>query len=409
MVGREMVKRIWSRDSKLWHSGKQHRKDIANRLGWLSVASDMREKVDDLVWFTREIVGAGFKHAFLLGMGGSSLAPEVLRRVFDGVDSGSGSLDLTVLDTTDPVAIRAAEERVDISRTLFIVSSKSGGTVEVDSLFRYFYERTGKKGSQFIAITDPGTALATLARDKEFRRVFVNPPDIGGRYSVLSFFGLVPAALVGVDAGRLLDSALSMMRVCGVDSTRRAAAAPIERNPGFQLGEVLGNAALAGRDKVTLVMDPELESMGLWIEQLLAESTGKEGKGLIPVAGEVLGSPDAYGADRVFVSVRLTDAADATASRLDELAAAGHPVIRLKLNDRYDLGGEFFRWEFATAVAGAILGIDPFDQPNVQEAKDRTRQLLDRFVETGELAGDSPIVGVHNLAVQLRGYGFELP
>jgi len=373
----EIAKRIWARDVNLWHSEPAHHKEISIRLGWLTVAGEMRKKADEIAAFAREIRKEGFKHAFLLGMGGSSLAPEVFKRVFGPAGDGIG---LTVLDTADPAAIAAAEKEVDLGKTLFIVSSKSGGTIEVDSLYRHFQARTGGKGRQFVAITDPDTKLGERAAKDGFRRVFVNPADIGGRYSVLSYFGLVPAALLGVDVERLLDSALAMMKACGPE------AAP-DRNPGLQLGLAMGRASLAGRDKVTLVLDPKLAAFGLWIEQLLAESTGKEGKGLVPVDGEAFAGPEAYGNDRFFVSTAIGGGHPVA---LAGLAGAGHPVVRLDIAALPDLGGEFFRWEFATSVAGAVLGIDPFDQPNVKEAKDRTAVLLERLRKEGRLPDAIP-------------------
>jgi glucose-6-phosphate isomerase len=276
-----------------------------------------------------------------------------------------------VLDSTDPRAVRQAEQG-DLAKTLFIISSKSGTTQESDSFFRYFWERTGRRGTQFVAITDPGTPLERLAAERGFRRTFANPPDIGGRYSALSFFGLVPAALIGVDVAALLHRAHRMAEAC-------AAAVPAPDNPGAWLGAILGEAALAGRNKATFVLSPGIASFGLWVEQLIAESTGKERKGILPVADEPLGAPDVYTADRVFVSMRLAAEGDgAAAARLVDLEAAGHPVVNLRLDDRYDLGQEFFRWEFATAVAGAVLGINPFDQPNVAESKANTKAVLAR-------------------------------
>jgi glucose-6-phosphate isomerase/transaldolase/glucose-6-phosphate isomerase len=368
----EIAKRIWAKDVNLWHSDPVHHKEISIRLGWLTVATEMREKAGEIAAFAQEVRKEGFRHAFLLGMGGSSLAPEVFNRVFGPAGDGIG---LTVLDTTDPAAIAAAEKAVDLGKTLFIVSSKSGGTIEVDSLLRHFLARTGGKGRQFIAITDPDTKLGERAAKEGFRRVFVNPSDIGGRYSVLSYFGLVPAALIGVDVARLLDSALTMMKACGTDAVP-------ERNPGLALGLAMGRAAQAGRDKVTLVLDPKLAAFGLWIEQLLAESTGKEGKGLVPVDGEPLAGPKSYGNDRFFVSTALGGGHPAGLAALEK---AGHPVFRLDLGALSDLGGEFFRWEFATVAAGAVMGIDPFDQPNVKEAKDRTAVLLETLKKDGRL------------------------
>ena len=265
---------------------------------------------------------------------------------------------------------RAAGGGSDLAKTLFIISSKSGTTQESDSFFRYFWERSGGRGSQFVAITDPGTPLERLAGERGFRRVFLNPPDIGGRYSALSYFGLVPSALIGIDLETLLHRAHRMAEAS-------AACVPTLENPAVWLGASLGEAALAGRDKATFVLSPGIASFGLWAEQLLAESTGKEGKGILPVADEPLGRPEVYGADRLFVSMALAGEADGdTEARLAALEAAGHPVIHLRLDDRYDLGQEFFRWEFATAVAGAVLRINPFDQPNVAESKANTRTVL---------------------------------
>ncbi|HVH11146.1 MAG TPA: hypothetical protein VM736_15235, partial [Gemmatimonadales bacterium] len=312
-------------------------------------------------------VRAQFDRVVLCGMGGSSLAPEVLWRTFG---SAKGHPSLVVLDSTHPSAVAAAARGGDIARTLFLISSKSGTTQESDSFFRYFWPLTGERGAQFVAITDPGTPLAHLAAERGFRRTFLNPPDIGGRYSALSYFGLVPAALIGIDAATLLHRAHRMAEAC-------AACVPTFQNPGAQLGAILGEGALAGRDKATFVLSPGVASFGLWVEQLIAESTGKEGKGILPVADEPLGGPDVYGRDRVFVSMQLAGEADrATDGRLSALAAAGHPVVRLVLEDRDDVGQEFFRWEFATAVAGAILRINAFDQPNVAESKTNTKAVL---------------------------------
>jgi glucose-6-phosphate isomerase len=321
-------------------------------------------------------------------MGGSSLAPEVLWRTFG---AAPGHPTLHVLDSTDPRAIRQVDQGGDPAKTLFIISSKSGTTQESDSFFRYFWERTGGRGSQFAAITDPGTPLEQLAGERRFRRVFLNPPDIGGRYSALSFFGLVPAALIGVDVATLLHRAHRMTEAC-------AAVVPPMENPAARLGAVLGEGALAGRDKATFVLSPGIASFGLWLEQLIAESTGKEGKGILPVADEPLGSPEVYGKDRVFVSMVLDGESDAAIeSRLAELETTGHPVVHLRLDDRYDLGQEFFRWEFATAVAGGVLRINPFDQPNVAESKANTKAVL------AKRGGSSPAASAAELESFLKG------
>jgi glucose-6-phosphate isomerase len=287
------------------------------------------------------------------------------------------------LDSTDPQAVRAAEKSLDLTKTLFIVSTKSGGTVETFSFFKYFYNRVAERvgaenaGKHFIAITDPGSRLADTAAQYCFRETFLNNPNIGGRYSALTYFGLIPAALVGVDVERLLDSAQVM--TCNTDGCN----CPVDgNNLGGQLGTVLGELAKAGRDKLTFVLSPKIESFGDWVEQLIAESTGKEGKGILPVVGEPLGAPDVYGNDRVFVYLKLAD--DSTHDRnIQALENAGHPVIRLFLNDEYDLGGQFFLWEMATAVAGTRLGINPFDQPNVEAAKILARKMVAEFTEKG--------------------------
>ena len=371
----ELVRRIWAKDPTVWLKGDAEsatHKEIIDRLGWLRVAAVMEARAADLSAFAREIKAAGFVRAVLLGMGGSSLAPLVFRQVC-GTSSG---LELEVADTTDPAAVRVIEAGGDLAKTLFIVSSKSGGTIEVDSLYRYFFQATGGKGGQFIAITDPGTALEKMARENSFRRTFINPPDIGGRFSALSLFGLVPAALIGVDVAVLLARTVKMMRECDLNAAGR--------NPGLQLGMAMSRGWETGRDKVTLVADRHLEPLGLWVEQLVAESTGKNGKGIVPVALEPLGDPSVYAGDRLFVSVSIND--DATMeAKLSALEGAGHPVVRIRMQDALDLGAEFFRWEFATAVAGSIMEINPFDQPNVQEAKKKTQEALAELASSGKL------------------------
>ena len=379
VAGDDMVRRIWAKDPALWPGDDAARREIANRLGWLDSPAAMRREAEALAAFAREARQDGLAKAFLLGMGGSSLAPEVFKRVFG---PAKDSLDLAVLDTTDPAAIRAAEASCDMTRALFIVSSKSGGTIEVDSALRHFWEATGGRGSQFVAITDPGTALGALAAERKFRRVFVNPPDIGGRFSVLSYFGLVPAALLGIDVARLLDAGIAMLAQC-----RGASAAS---NPGLALGGMLAGAAAQGRDKVTFVFSPELAAFGLWVEQLLAESLGKEGKGSLPVTGEPLGGPEVYGADRVFVSVALRAPDPAVEAKLGALERAGHPVVRIVLPDLHAIGAEFVRWEFATSVMGVRAGVNAFDQPNVAEAKKRTQENLAALKATGALPDVAP-------------------
>jgi transaldolase/glucose-6-phosphate isomerase len=351
----EVLRRVWARDHTLW---KPRGDGIADRLGWLTVTDSMMEETDRLRRFARNLADEGYETAVLLGMGGSSLAAEVLYSTFG---APPGALSLKVLDTTDPATIQAVEEAVDLKRTLFIVASKSGSTIETVSHLAYFWKKLAD-GRHFIAITDAGTPLERLARERGFRKLFLNPPDIGGRYSALSYFGLVPAALIGADIDQLLDRAHEMLHAC------HYCVSP-EENPGAWLGAVLGEGAVAGRDKLTLVLPAAISSFGCWVEQLIAESTGKDGKGIVPVEGEPLGEPEVYGDDRLFVAIGDHEG-------LPALERAGHPVVRLPYGEPLQLGAEFFRWEFATAVAGHVLDINPFDQPNVQEAKDTTARIL---------------------------------
>ena len=361
----QVVARIWKKDAAVWKSDPAHQAIIQNALGWLTVASEMRGHVDELSAFGAEIRKAGFKSVVLCGMGGSSLCVQVCR---DVIGSAPGYPRLFVLDTTDPASIRAVEAKIKPKQTLFIIASKSGGTTETLSHYEYFAEQA--PAQNFIAITDAGSGLEKLARAKGFRRVFLNPSDIGGRYSALSYFGLVPAAVMGVDLAALLARADEMARACAAD-------VPAEKNPGVWLGVVFATLAKAGRDKITLIASRGVETFGAWAEQLIAESTGKEGKGLVPVDGEPLAKPSAYGSDRVFVYLQLGKKKDAALElKLRALEKTGQPVIRLHLRDAYDVAAEFFRWEFAVAVAGARMGIDAFDQPNVQESKDNTKRVL---------------------------------
>lgn len=381
------ARRLWDRDATLWKQDPDHQKIIRNALGWLTVPDLMLKHVDVLYDFAQEVKSAGFDHQVLLGMGGSSLCPDVCRATFG---TRPGFLQLQVLDSTVPASIAAVDASIDPARTLFVVSSKSGGTTETTSFFQYFYERVrsikgDKAGENFVAITDPGTALEKLAKEKNFRRIFPGQPDIGGRYSALSNFGMVPAALAGVHVQGLLARGCQMAAACGTGTPKDT--------PGLVLGAALGAAGLSARDKITFVISPAIATFGDWAEQLIAESTGKEGKGLVPVAGEALGDPAGYGKDRLFVQIKLlSDADEATENALQALEAAGHPVIRMGLHDVLDLGAEFFRWEVATASAGALLGIDPFDQPNVQESKDNTKALLAEYRAQGKLPEDQPIL-----------------
>jgi len=376
---REVVARIWQRDHTVWKSDPG---EISNRLGWLTVTDLMREQVPALRSFAEEVRGAGFRNVVLLGMGGASLGSEVLRQTFGSAD---GYPELIVLDSTVPARVQAVTESIDPSSTLFLVSSKSGGTIETLSFYKYFRnlveQAVGREpaGQNFIAITDSGSSLAKLAEETGFRRIFLNPSDVGGRYSVLSYFGMVPAALTGIDIMTLLERANHMREEC-------ATSVPARENPGAWLGAAMGSFARLGRDKLTLVTSPSIGSFGLWLEQLIAESLGKDGKGIIPVAGEPLMDAAIYGDDRLFVYLRLEGDDNATIdAAMERIKSSGQPVVHLGLQDRYDLGAEFFRWEFAIAVAGAILAIHPFDQPNVQAAKDATGRVLQEYCASSRL------------------------
>lgn len=374
----QVVERLWQKDYRLW---KNEPTEISNRLGWLTVHDQMRQQHEQLTQCVAAAHDLKIKDVVLLGMGGSSLGPEVFRTVFG---TQKGSPRLWVLDSTVPGWVRQVTKSITPTRTLFLVASKSGGTIEVMSLFGHFWNLVTKAkgnhgGKHFVAITDPGTGLEQMAKEYEFGQIFSNTPDIGGRYSVLSLFGLVPAALLGLNIMRLLDRAAGMAEQC-----RKADDA--HSNPGVYLGAAMGSLAKAGRDKVTVLSSPALSAFGLWAEQLLAESTGKEGTGLIPIAQEPLLRPGTYGTDRFFVYLRLKgDKNQALDRAVQALVKAKHPVLKFDLRDRYDLGAEFFRWEFATAVAGHLLGIHPFDQPNVQESKDNTNRVLESFHSTGRL------------------------
>ena len=379
LKSRRVISRIWSGDHTVW---KPDPTEISNRLGWLTVTDAMREQTPAMQALAQEVRDAGIRHVVLLGMGGSSLGPEVLRQTFG---SAPGYPELIVLDSTVPGWVQSVTDAIDPARTLFLVSSKSGSTTEPNMFYAYFRglveKAAGKDGAgqHFIAVTDAGTSLEKLAIDQGFRRVFANPPEIGGRYSVLSYFGLVPATLIGLDLSKLIDRADRMREETFSNVT-------VQENPGAWLGAVMGVLAQQGRDKLTLVTSPSIGSFGLWVEQLIAESTGKEGLGIIPVAGEPLTSPNHYGGDRLFVYLRLDgDNNDESDRAVQAIQESGQPLVRLNLMDKYDVGAEFFRWEMATAVAGSILGINPFDQPNVQAAKDMTDSVLGQFERSGEL------------------------
>ncbi len=377
------VRRLWSRDAKLWTGA-----DEGDWLGWLAITEDQHAHLDSLRAIAQEIKEGGFSHILLLGMGGSSLCPEVLMMTFGKID---GYPELHILDSTDPAQIKAVEAKIDLARTLFIVSSKSGSTLEPNIFKQYFFERVrealGPKaaGSRFIAITDPKSKLQHIAEGEGFRQIFLGLPSIGGRYSALSPFGVVPAAVMGVDVPKFLDRADEMVQAC-------AACVPVEENPGVALGAILGVLGKSGRDKVTLVASPGIRDLGAWLEQLLAESTGKQGKALIPVDGERPGPPEVYGDDRIFVYLRLESAPDAEQdAAVARLEQAGQPVVRIAVANPYDLGQEFFSWEFATVVAGSILGINPFNQPDVEASKVATRELTSRYEATGSLPSESPL------------------
>ncbi|WCB92644.1 hypothetical protein DSM104299_01341 [Baekduia alba] len=359
----DVAGRIAARDDTLWGAAGQP--EVANRLGWLDVHERLLAEAEDLHAFARQARADGLTEAVVLGMGGSSLAPEVFRRSFGTHEDG---LILHVLDSTDADAVRDVEAEIDVAKALFVVSSKSGGTVETLSAFHYFWDKTGGNGSQFVAVTDPGSGLATLGEEHGFRRVFANDPNIGGRYSALSYFGIVPAALLGADLKALLGGATAL----GPALRERDPA----NNPGLWLGSVLGELSLARRDKLTFLVDPPIESYGLWVEQLIAESTGKHGKGILPVADEPVGAPEAYGSDRVFVHLHDAGHHPADAGAVQRLIDAGQPVITIPAHGAADLGRIMLLFEFATAVAGWVLEINPFDQPNVQAAKDKTKEVL---------------------------------
>ncbi len=374
----EWATRLFDRDVTLWTDDPEVSKAIAERLGWLDAPIEFADRIAALEGFGDGVVAAGFTTAVVAGMGGSSLAPDVLHRTFGSQD---GYLELRVLDSTDPAAVAAVFDDLDPLKTLTIIASKSGTTTEPNAFLAYFWDRAHQAldkvghhvyetpGALVAAITDPGKSLEAISHHDEFREVFLNPPDIGGRYSALTYVGLVPASLIGLDLDALLASAIAMLGACREPDPAA--------NPGVSLGLAMGTLAKAGRDKLTFLADDEISSFGAWAEQLIAESTGKQGVGIVPVDLEPLGAPGAYGRDRVFVRLSL---AGGTGGGRDALAgsleAAGHPVIRIELSDPIDIGGEFVRWEVATAIAGAVLGIDPFDQPNVEEAKELTRHVL---------------------------------
>ncbi len=389
----EVIERIWQKDHTVWSESSD---EISNRLGWLESHNISRETLAEIESFADQILDQGYTSALLMGMGGSSMAPEVFSIIFG---TGNNNLDLHVIDTTSPDAIIEKEKKLDLEKTLFIVSTKSGGTVETISLMKYFYNRLCESASEdnagenFIAITDPGSGLEKMARELNFRKIFLNDPDIGGRYSALSYFGLVPADLVGVKLDKLINSAKDMARKAETSGNL-----PEDKNNPAWLGSVLGLLGKCGRDKVTFIFPPSIEPFGAWIEQLIAESTGKRGTGLLPVSGEPLAHPDSYADDRVFICYHFNGDTDHE-DKVSRLIEAGHPVIKIKLPDQYDLGGEFFRWMMATAIAGWSLKINPFDQPNVESAKVLAREMVEEYKTRGSLPPASPDLSVDGIEV----------
>jgi transaldolase / glucose-6-phosphate isomerase len=385
------LRRLWQGDESLWTGADEDR-----WLGWLHVVDGRRDHQEHLQYLREDVRRGGFTHALLLGMGGSSLCPEVMSETFG---KSAGFPELLVLDSTVPAEVAAVERKMDLGRTLFIVSSKSGGTTETQVFKQFFFAEVAKligkekAGSRFIAITDPGTKLHNLAKSDRFRHIAHGEPSIGGRYSALSNFGMVPAAIMGINVPDFLDRAEIMVHSC-------ASCVPPEANPGVALGMALGVLGLRGVDKVTFVASPRISSLSGWLEQLIAESTGKQGRGLVPIAGEEIGPPEVYGKDRLFVYLRLNEGADAAQDKaMAAIESAGYPVVRIGLEHAMDLGQEFFRWEIATAVAGAVLGINPFDQPDVEASKIATRKLTEAYERTGEVAAENPIASDSNLSL----------
>jgi transaldolase/glucose-6-phosphate isomerase len=387
-----LVKRIAAADPSVWASDKATQTAVANRLGWLHVASDMRGKISELEQFSTQVLNDGIRDVVLLGMGGSSLCPSVFGRMFPR-PAGHGKF--LVLDLTAPAAVQRIESQVDLSRCLFVSASKSGKTVETRSHTEYFWEKVTKiaganAGARFVAITDQGSALESLGRSRNFRRVFLNPADIGGRYSALSYFGLVPGVLAGVPLEPLLTNAVAAQEGgLGADWP----------NPAIDLGLLIGSAAKAGRDKLTFMADQAVAPLIPWIEQLIAESTGKHGTGIVPIENEPPEEASHYGSDRMFVFFRLRGQPDPFGQLRAQLSVAGHPIVEITLDDITQIGGEFFRWELATAVAGWVLGINPFDEPNVQESKDNTERVLGELVPRGPEAVSKAVAVADGLAI----------
>ncbi len=391
---KQIPRLLFAQDPNLWGKDIEQTKEISHRLAWLTLPDNFTENADNLIAFARKIKEEGYVNAVLLGMGGSSLCSEVARETFG---TANGYLQLFVLDNTSPEAILELENKINIEKTLFIVASKSGNTEETLSFFHFFYHQLEKKnadkpGNNFVAITDDGTPLVKVAEQYKFRKVFVNNPDLGGRYSVLSDFGLLPMALMGVDIKALLSSAKQMQNSCdGI---------PVAANPGISLGVVLDICERDGRDKVTFVLSSSISSFGYWVEQLLAESTGKEGKGLIPVNGELPGTPAVYGNDRIFIHMYLpTDNNEEDEKTIKALEEVGHPIVRIKVANKLSLGGEYYRWEIAAAIAGIVMGINSFDQPNVEESKKNTSQLLEGWIKDGSFKKSDPLLKIEDISI----------
>jgi len=380
----DKVRRLWQRDATVWTGS-----DEAQWLGWLEITEQQLSHLEVFKRIAADIKKAKFKHALLLGMGGSSLCPEVLRLTFGKI---KGFPELHVLDSTDPAQIKAIEGKVDLKSTICIVSSKSGSTLEPNIYKQYFFERIAKVvgpkevGHRFIAITDPGSKMQQVAEADKFRAIFFGVPSIGGRYSALSNFGMIPAAIMGLDVAKFLKNTQEMVKACGANIAA-------DKNPGVQLGTILGTAANQGLDKLTIISSPGIHDLGAWLEQLIAESTGKQGKGIIPVDREKLAKPDEYGSDRVFAYLRLETKSDKKQdAAVKALERDGLPVVRISVKNAYNLGQEFFRWEIATAVAGSIMGINAFNQPDVEASKIETRKLTSEYEKTGKLPPESPFL-----------------
>jgi glucose-6-phosphate isomerase len=391
---RSVIKRLWEKDYTIWRSEEEHKKSILNRLGWLNSVALMQENADNLISFANDIKNAGYTHAVVLGMGGSSLCPDVCRATFG---SAPGYPQLLVLDSTNPSSVLRIEKQIELPKTLFLVASKSGGTTETNMFYQYFYNRVGSvknnPGENFIAITDAGTKMESIAKEKHFQRIFLNPEDIGGRYSALSYFGLVPMALIGMDINKLLASADEMCKQSKFEAVQ---------NPAAEIGLLMGEAHNEGMDKLTFVISPEISPLAFWVEQLVAESTGKEGKGILPVEGEVLSGDfdnNKYAIDRLFVFVLMENDVHHYKNFQQALLNSGIPYAVIILKDAYELGSQLFLWEFATAVSAVVLKINPFDEPNVKESKDNTVRVIEEYKQKKKLPSSNAIFSEKEVTV----------